>query len=46
MVPGDLVWAKVSAAHQIGHQGMVVSELVQLAVAVHVRPAVAHVHDA
>ena len=45
-VPGDLVWPKGSAAHHVGHQRVVLGELVQLAVSVQVRTAVAHVHDA
>ena len=45
-VPGDLVWPKGSAAHHVGGDRVVLGELVQLAVSVHVRTAVADVHDA
>ena len=36
-VTGDLVRSKGSLAHQVGHQCVVLCELVQLAVSVHVQ---------
>jgi hypothetical protein len=44
-VLGDLITPKGSAAHHIGHQRVVLGELVQLVVSVQVRTAIADVDD-